>query len=122
MAKIEIEHEMVNTIVAGTVIKGNVEAKGDFRLDGILEGDVKLSGKLVVGQHGSITGNVECKEAIIIGKVVGNIRASELLTLKNTANIKGDILINRLSVESGAAINGNCRMLDEVPAPTAKKL
>ncbi len=104
----------INTIAKGTVIKGAVNAVGDFRLDGTLEGNITLNGKLVVGETGLIKGNVVCQNANIIGHVQGNISVKELLALNATANVKGDILINRLSIEPGATFSGTCRMLDEV--------
>lgn len=104
----------INTITQGTTIKGNVSAGGDFRLDGILQGNITLNGKLVVGENGSITGNVVCQNARIIGTVIGNITVQDLLSLDSTANVKGDIIINKLSIEPGANFSGTCRMLDEV--------
>lgn len=104
----------INTITQGTTIKGNVAAGGDFRLDGILQGNITLNGKLVVGENGSITGNVVCQNARIIGTVIGNITVQDLLSLDSTANVKGDIIINKLSIEPGANFSGTCRMLDEV--------
>lgn len=104
----------INTITEGTNIKGNIVAVGDFRMDGVLEGNITLNGKLVVGETGAIKGNVICQNANIIGKVLGNISVKDLLTLHSTANVKGDILINKISIEPGAAFSGTCRMLDEV--------
>lgn len=104
----------INIITAGTVIKGDVTASGDFRLDGTLEGNIQLNGKLVVGDSGVVNGNVLCLNANIIGTVVGNLSVKELLSLHNTARVKGDILINKLSIEPGAVFTGKCRMLDEV--------
>lgn len=115
MARNEIiEAGPVNTITAGTVIKGNVQASGDFRMDGTLEGDITLNGKLVIGESGLVTGNVVCQNANIIGTVNGNITVKELLSLYATANVRGDIMINKLSIEPGATFSGTCRMLDEV--------
>lgn len=115
MAKtIEIENSPINTITNGSVIKGNITAMGDFRMDGTLEGNISLNGKLVVGETGLVNGNIICQNANIIGSVVGNISVKELLSLHATANVKGDILINKLSIEPGASFSGTCRMIDEV--------
>ena len=105
---------LINTITVGTSIKGDIQANGDFRLDGTLEGNITLTGKLVIGEQGRIVGNVVCQNANIIGRVEGNISVKELLSLNSTANVKGDILINRLSIEPGSTFSGTCRMLDEV--------
>ena len=115
MAKsFEMENSTVNTISTGTLIKGDVTAQGDFRLDGRLEGNIQLNGKLVVGETGQIRGNIVCQNANIIGHVDGNISVKEVLTLHSSAVVKGDILINKLAIEPGAAFSGTCRMLDEL--------
>ncbi len=110
----EVESNSINIITAGTLIKGDISASGDFRLDGTLEGNVQLNGKLVVGDSGIVNGNVLCVNANIIGTVNGNLSVKELLSLNATARVKGDILINKLSIEPGAVFTGKCRMLDEV--------
>jgi cytoskeletal protein CcmA (bactofilin family) len=104
----------INIITNGTVIKGDITATGDFRLDGTLEGNIQLNGKLVVGDTGVVNGNVLCMNANIIGTVNGNLSVKELLSLHSTARVKGDILINKLSIEPGAVFTGKCCMLDEV--------
>lgn len=117
MAKNYSEQEIagpINTITNGTVIKGNISANGDFRLDGTLQGNITLNGKLVIGETGTITGNIVCQNANIIGSVVGNLTVQELLSLHASARVKGDIIINKLSIEPGATFSGTCRMLDEV--------
>ena len=104
----------INIITNGTVIKGDITATGDFRLDATLEGNIQLNGKLVVGDTGVVNGNVLCMNANIIGTVNGNLSVKELLSLHSTARVKGDILINKLSIEPGAVFTGKCCMLDEV--------
>lgn len=103
-----------NNITDGTVVKGDITASGDFRLDGLLQGNIQLDGKLVVGDTGVVNGNVLCQNANIIGTVNGNLSVRELLSLHATARVRGDILINKLSIEPGAKFAGKCRMLDEV--------
>ncbi|MBR1766755.1 MAG: polymer-forming cytoskeletal protein [Bacteroidales bacterium] len=104
----------INIITDGTVIKGDITATGDFRLDGTLEGNIQINGKLVVGDSGVVNGNILCLNANIIGTVNGNLSVKELLSLHSTARVKGDILINKLSIEPGALFTGKCCMLDEV--------
>lgn len=115
MAKLmEMEPAQINTITQGSTIKGNVVANGDFRLDGVLQGNIQLNGKLVIGETGIIRGNAVCQNANIIGTIEGNISVKELLSLHATARVKGDLLINKLSIEPGAVFSGTCKMLDEV--------
>ena len=120
MAKtMEIENSPINIITDGTLIKGDIIASGDFRLDGKLEGNIQLNGKLVVGDSGIVDGNVLCQNANIIGTVNGNLSVQELLSLHATARVHGDILINKISIEPGATFSGRCRMIDEVRAQHA---
>ncbi len=62
---------LINTITVGTSIKGDIQANGDFRLDGTLEGNITLTGKLVIGEQGRIVGNVVCQNANVIGRRYG---------------------------------------------------
>lgn len=112
----ETETSPINIINNGTLIKGDITATGDFRLDGTLEGNIQLNGKLVIGDTGVVNGNILCQNANVIGTVNGNLSVKELLSLHATARVKGDILINKLSIEPGAVFTGKCRMLDEVRA------
>ena len=117
MAKtMEMESTAINIITDGTLVKGDITATGDFRLDGTLEGNIQLNGKLVVGDSGVVNGNVLCQNANIIGTVNGNLSVKELLSLSASARVRGDILINKLSIEPGAVFSGKCRMIDEVKA------
>ena len=117
MAKtMEMENTAINIITDGTQIKGDIVATGDFRLDGVLEGNIQLNGKLVVGDSGVVNGNVLCQNANIIGTVNGNLSVKDLLSLHASARVRGDILINKLSIEPGAIFSGKCRMIDEVRA------
>lgn len=112
----ETETTAINIITDGTLVKGDITASGDFRLDGTLEGNIQLNGKLVIGDSGVVNGNVLCQNANIIGSVNGNLSVKELLSLHSSARVHGDILINKLSIEPGATFSGKCRMIDEVKA------
>lgn len=112
----EMETSAINIITDGTLVKGDITASGDFRLDGTLEGNIQLNGKLVIGDSGVVNGNVICQNANVIGTVNGNLSVKELLSLHTSARVRGDILINKLSIEPGATFSGKCRMIDEVKA------
>ena len=115
MARIlESEASTFNAISTGTIIKGNISANSDFRMDGQLEGNITVNGKLAVGQTGVITGDIVCQNALIDGTVNGNISVKELLELTSTARVKGDILINQIAITPGASFSGTCRMIDEI--------
>jgi len=100
----------INMIGAGTVITGDIVSKGDIRIDGTLRGSVNTEGKIVLGREGMIEGDVICKDADISGTIKAKISVSQLLSLKTTAKLNGDIITNKLSIEPGAAFSGSCSM------------
>ena len=102
--------EMINTIGAGTTITGDVQSKGDIRIDGTLKGSVNTTGKVVLGKEGVIEGDVVCNNADIAGALKAKITTTELLSLKSTAKLNGDITTNKLSIEPGASFTGSCSM------------
>jgi cytoskeletal protein CcmA (bactofilin family) len=110
----ETINSLINTITVGTSIKGDIQANGDFRMDGTLEGNITLTGKLVIGEHGHILGNVVCQNANVLGNIDGNLSVKEFLTLHATSRVKGDIVANKLAIEPGAYFTGSCHMLDEL--------
>lgn len=100
----------INIIRKGTTIKGDINCVGDIRIDGALKGKLFSEGKVVVGATGTIDGEVTCKNADISGTINALISVKELLLLKSTANIIGDIKTNKLSIEPGANFTGSCNM------------
>lgn len=104
------ETPSVNLIGAGTVIVGDVTTNGDIRIDGSLTGSITVKGKLVVGLSGYVEGEAMCQNADISGSIKGKIAVSELLSLKASAKITGDIITNKISVEPGATFSGTCSM------------
>jgi cytoskeletal protein CcmA (bactofilin family) len=114
MAKIiEAENNTINLIGVGTDIKGDIDSTGDIRIDGSLKGNLRTKGKVVVGNTGLIKGEVLCKNSDVEGKIEGKINAQELLSLKATSSILGDISARRLAIEPGAKFTGNCNMSNE---------
>lgn len=99
-----------NIVAKNTSIKGDILSDGDFRIDGTLEGTLKTKGRVIIGLDGFIKGDVEATNAEIDGKFSGNLVVNDLLTVKNTANISGDVIIGKLSVEPGATFNANFSM------------
>lgn len=104
----------VNRIVAGTIIKGDIETNSDFRFEGSLTGNLNTKGKLIIGATGEVKGEIKCKNCDVEGKIEGKITVSELLTLKATSVIDGDIDAKRLAIEPGAKFTGNCQMTSNV--------
>jgi cytoskeletal protein CcmA (bactofilin family) len=107
------EAPTVNMIGKGTGIKGDIKSDGDFRIDGTLTGSVHSNGKIVVGQTGIIDGELTCQNADISGAVKASIRVKDLLSLKATSKVTGDIVTSKLAIEPGAKFTGTCTMSEE---------
>ncbi len=99
-----------NRIEKNTKIKGDIISEADFRIDGKLDGNVKTSGKVVIGKGGYIHGKVECVNADIEGNFNGELLVSDLLSLKASAVIEGTVSVAKLAVEPGATFNAACTM------------
>ena len=104
------ENGQPNRIEKSTKITGEIVSEADFRIDGILEGSITTSGKVVIGKEGVINGKVNCSFADVEGKFNGQIDVKESLSLKSTAIIEGEVVIGKLIVESGAIFNAKCSM------------
>ena len=109
-----------NRMSPGTEIKGDIVGKGDFRIDGKLEGNIETSGRIVIGEKGFVKGTIKCLNAEVEGKVEGDIKTTEQLLLKSTANISGETVVGRLAIEPGATFNGTCSM-NQAPVSSKKK-
>ena len=97
-----------NRILIGTEIVGDIKTNGDLRIDGLVKGTIQTKGKLVVGEKGTVEGEVKCKNSTVSGTIKGTIFVDELLTLHSSAKFKGDIQTGKLSVEPGAEFTGKC--------------
>ncbi|MFG6685376.1 polymer-forming cytoskeletal protein [Mariniflexile sp. HNIBRBA6329] len=99
-----------NIISQGTKIVGDFNSEGDFRIDGTVEGNIKTSGKVVVGKSGFIKGTLQGTDAYFEGKFTGKLALSGTLTLKASAHIEGEVVVGKLAVEPGATFNVSCIM------------
>ncbi len=100
----------LNTLVQGATVEGTVKSESDIRVDGAIKGKLFCDAKVIIGAAGSVEGEIKCKNAVIEGKFHGNIEVSELLNIRETAKVSGDVKTNKLIVQAGAAFNVNCTM------------
>lgn len=105
----------------GTSIKGDIRSDGDFRVDGILHGSIQSNGKIVVGVSGSIEGDINCQNADLSGQVKAIIHVKELLSLKSTSRVTGEVYTSKLAIEPGAKFSGTCNMEDEAETRAQKE-
>ena len=110
---------MFNALTAGSKIVGNISADSDFRIDGLIEGDLQCTGKVVIGEGGKIKGTVGCQNAEILGLMEGKITCHQQLSLRASGKIVGDVVTKTLIVEPGALFNGTCSM-GAAPSPEKK--
>ena len=99
-----------NILVQGTRMEGTMHTESDIRIDGVLVGSLKSKGKVIVGPSGQIDGDIQCVNAVIEGHFSGNLHVKELLQVKETAHVEGDVNTAKLVVHSGSMFNVNCRM------------
>ncbi|MBL7727206.1 MAG: polymer-forming cytoskeletal protein [Dinghuibacter sp.] len=97
-----------STIGGGTTITGDIESASDLRIDGTINGNVSVKGKLLVGPEGVVNGDIQSQVADILGRVNGKCQVHDLLQLRGKGNIQGDIHAAKLQVEPTASFNGHC--------------
>ncbi len=98
----------INRISEGTTIVGSISAKGDLRIDGRVEGTISATGKVVIGSTGYIKGDLTAATLDMMGYIDGNLVVSDVVMMKSSAAIDGNVFAGKLLVESGARLNGHC--------------
>ncbi len=99
-----------NRISSGTILTVDIEAKGGFRIEGTLRGNLKTEGKVVISKGGLIKGDLICQNADFEGTFDGVLKVEETLTLRATSVIDGEVSAGKLSIEPGASFNATCSM------------
>lgn len=114
------EFGAVNIIAKGTQVQGSINTNGDCRIDGIVKGNIMSKAKVIIGQSGVVEGNVVCANIEIEGNVKAEtLSVSELIFLKSTANLIGNITAGKIAIEPGAEFSGNCKMNNIKSAPAS---
>ena len=99
-----------NSLVAGTSLEGTINASSDIRIDGKLKGMLDCKGRVIIGPEGRVEGEIVCQNAVIEGSFQGKLNVKELLNVRESANIQGDVITNKLLVQPGAIYNVTCSM------------
>src|SRR5207253_4790296 len=95
------------TIGKSLVIKGEVTGSESLYIDGRVEGAINLAGnRVTVGRNGVVNANVVAREIVVIGKVKGNLNASDRVDIRNEGSLTGDVVAQRISIEDGAFFKG----------------
>jgi len=122
-----IESNGLNSLVRGTTVEGTVVSESDIRVDGTIKGTLHCKAKVIIGPSGFIDGEVKCANAMIEGRFHGKLRVTELLTIKENAEVVGDVSTGKLMIQPGAVFNVHCNMKDgatanAVPANNKKEM
>jgi cytoskeletal protein CcmA (bactofilin family) len=95
------------TIGKSLIIKGEVTGSEALYIDGKVEGSINLAGnRVTIGRNGVVSANVTAREIVIIGKVRGNLNASDRVDIRNEGSLTGDVVAQRISIEDGAFFKG----------------
>jgi hypothetical protein len=94
----------------GTIINGNISGDGDIRIDGTLQGNINILGKLIVGESAIIKGDIQAERAEIFGKITGKISVKDVLSIKATGSVEGDLYVGQLVIEKSGLFRGTSHM------------
>lgn len=118
--------EIENILGASITVHGDLTAEGGFRIDGKVDGSVHSKGVVIVGETGSVKGDLSGTDIVVAGHVHGNVVASGHLEIVASGRLEGDIEAISVRIEKGGLYRGTSRMgaaasSDEVePASPAK--
>jgi cytoskeletal protein CcmA (bactofilin family) len=116
------------TIGKSLVIKGEVTGSESLYIDGRVEGSINLAGnRVTVGRNGVVSANINAREIVVLGKVRGNLTASDRVDIRSDGSLTGDVVAARISIEDGAFFKGGIDIRkggqkpngEEVKAPAA---
>lgn len=102
-----------NTVIGvGSSVRGTLMITGTLRIEGEFEGDVLSCERLEIGEHGVMRSDIEVREAMVRGRVIGSIRALGVIELKTGARMDGDVSAYSVVMEPGVHFTGRCTMLE----------
>ena len=113
-----LKTEETTVINAGVQLVGTIKGIGDVVLHGALEGDVRLSGILVLGKSGKIRGKIEARNVVVEGDFEGIIKATEKVEIRDGGKCKGDVFTATIAVSENAYFEGNVKMEVEDREPS----
>lgn len=117
------EEDLMSVIGNGIVVTGNIEAQVDLHIEGRVQGDVHCA-TLILGERGSVIGNVFAERVRVAGTVEGGIETTDL-AIEASARVNGDVTYSRLRIANGGIVAGSMthKALDETdPEPTGLTL
>lgn len=109
----------VTYIAEDCEIKGSLDSKGNARIDGKVEGTIRIAGDLVIGQSAVLQANIEAQTISIAGEVRGNVKANDLLELASSSRLYGDINTKQLKIDQGARFVGSSNYEEVTNSPNS---
>jgi len=105
------------TIGKGLFIKGEINGSESLFIDGKVEGSVNLPGnRVTIGRNGQVSANITAREIVVLGKVRGNVSATDRVDIRAEGSLSGDVSAARISIEDGAFFKGGI----DIRKPEAK--
>ena len=111
----------IETIIGrGTTITGQLQGSGNIRIDGHVEGGIAITGDAVIGESGSVQGDVKAGSLTVAGTVTGNVDCDGNLSIHATGQLVGDVRVRSLNIADGGIFKGRSEMDTRIasPAPT----
>jgi len=105
-----VNSEIETIIGKNTQVKGEIKGSGNIRLDGKLDGDIAISGDVIIGEFGKVIGNVKAENMLISGIITGNVHISNKLEIFKSGQLIGDVKAAILSIDEGAKFTGHSDM------------
>lgn len=111
------ESRLAGLIDHGTELKGELNFKGSFRIEGYFQGKIFSDGMLIIGEKGKVEADVQVGQLIINGEIKGNLQAKERIEVHNRGRVFGTLVTPRLVVEEGAYLEASCQTAEVSSAP-----
>lgn len=114
--------ENIDSLIGeGIKILGNIEGKGNLRIDGIVEGDINYNGNIVISETGSVKGSIKASDISLSGTINGNVYSKTKIVIQPMGILIGDIEVYSFVVHENAKFDGNCKMLSDTPKESNHK-
>jgi len=105
---------VISIVGPGMRVIGDMETEGTVRVEGVVEGNIRAGKAVVLGKEGTVRGEIHTEDAVLSGRLEGNVTAASRLEVQESARIDGDIHARRIQLQEGAVLNGTVQMEDEV--------
>lgn len=102
--------DVVSIVGPGMKIIGDCETEGTLRVEGRVEGTIRSTKAVVIGEGGEVVGDIHTQDAVVAGRVEGSIQADSRIELKESARIEGDVRCRRVKLEEGGFVDGRIEM------------